>query len=508
MKTMKKSMPIASALVLLCALFITGCPQSAEPSGPDPNLKIDGGVLKGYKGTPSGTLVIPADVTEIAANAFSECKSLTGVDFSSCTRLTKIGGGAFFECTGITGEIVLPANLKTIGGGAFYSCSNVDGFDFSQFKYLPSIGSWAFAKCTKIKAVDLPASLETIIGDAFEGCTELETLTVQADGKLIEEGGIIYNRDKTKIFCSVPKIESIDFPPNLKEIGEAAFKSCTNLKALNLPDSVETLGFQAFFGCTGITGTVRLPKNLKTIDIGAFYSCNKIDGFDFPQSINLAEIPSLAFANCTKIETVNLPASLKTIVGNAFEGCTKLETITVDPANTSLKVQGNIIYDKRQPGRLLCSARRIRSVNFPANLTEIAIGAFSGCTRLAEADLSSCTDLKIIGTDAFSGCTGLLQLKLPANLKTIDGFAFNGCRGIEGSIVLPAKLETIGMLAFNGCSTVDEFDFSKCTDLTAIGRSAFSYCKAGAAFKVKKGSAIKAMLIACGVPESQIEEIE
>ena len=54
MKTMKKSMPIAPALVLLCALFITGCPQSAEPSGPDPNLKIENGVLKGGQ-TPSGT---------------------------------------------------------------------------------------------------------------------------------------------------------------------------------------------------------------------------------------------------------------------------------------------------------------------------------------------------------------------------------------------------------------------------------------------------------------------
>ena len=513
MKTVKKSMLIAPAFVLLCALFITGCPQPFEnkpniPSDPDPNLKIENGVLKGYNGTPSGTLVIPADITEIAPYAFSGCTSLTAVDFSSCTRLTKIGGGAFFECTGITGTVVFPANLETIGGSAFYSCSNVDGFDFSQCKRLTSIGSWAFTKCTKIKAVDLPASLETIKGDAFEGCTELKKLTVQTGGSLVAEKDIIYNRDKTKIFCSAPKIESIDFPPDIKEIEEAAFKSCTNLKALNLPDSVESLGFQAFSGCTGITGRVRLPKNLTTIGVSAFYSCNKITGFDFSQSINLAEIHNLAFANCTQIETVNLPASLKTIVGDAFSGCTKLETIMVDPANTSLKVQGNIIYDKRQPGRLLCSARRIRSVNFPANLTERAIGAFSGCTRLAEADLSSCTDLKIIGTDAFSGCTGLLQLKLPANLKTIDGFAFNGCRGIEGSVVLPEKLETIGMLAFNGCSRIDEFDFSKCTALTAIGSSAFSYCKSGAAFKVKKGSAIKAMLIASGVAENQIVEVE
>ena len=501
-------MSIAPALVLLCALFITGCPQSAEPSGPDPNLKIDGGVLKGYNGTPSGTLVIPADVTEIADSAFLNCQSLTGVDFSSCTRLTKIGDCAFLACAGIKGTVVLPANLETIGGSAFYMCGDAD-FDFSKCTKLISIGGWAFGRCTKIKEVHLPASLTSIAGDAFDECPELGILTVHSGNKsFMSKGNIIYDYHGTKAVCSARAIKSIDFPKTLMEITEGAFKGCTGLTALDLPDSVETLGFQAFFGCTGITGTVRLPKGLKTIGAGAFNLCNKIAGFDFPQSINLAEIPGFAFANCTNIETVNLPASLTTIAGTAFSGCTKLETITVDSANTSFTVQDNIVYDKKQPGRLLCSARSRESVNFPANLTEIASGAFSGCKRLAKADLSSCTDLTKIDKHAFSDCTGLLQLKLPANLKTIDDFAFNGCSGIGRSIVLPEKLETIGVLAFNGCNTVDEFDFSECTALTAIGSSAFSYCKAGAAFKVKKGSAIKAMLIACGVPENQIEEIE
>ena len=164
-----KRLWIAPALVLLCALFITGCPQSAEPSGPDPNLKIENGVLKGGQ-TPSGTLVIPADVTEIAREAFKNRTDLQAVDFSSCTRLTKIGAEAFFSCTGlqslrlpaslktledcvffgctgINGTVVLPANLETIGDGAFYSCSNIDGFDFSKCTDLISIAGGAFTEC-------------------------------------------------------------------------------------------------------------------------------------------------------------------------------------------------------------------------------------------------------------------------------------------------------------------------------------------------------------------------
>ncbi|EPF30608.1 hypothetical protein HMPREF9194_00925 [Treponema maltophilum ATCC 51939] len=278
MKTVKKTMLTAPALVLLCALFITACPQPFEnkpnvPSGPDPNLKIENGVLKGYNGTPSGTLVIPENVTEIDVNAF-------------------------FECKGINGTVVFPANLKTIGAGAFYSCSNIDGFDFSQCKQLTLIKGLAFAKCTKIRTVNLPASLETIKGDAFEDCTELKELTVKAGGPLIADKNIIYTSDKTTILCCAPNEESVNLPKDLKEMAEAAFKACTNLKTVKLPDSVETLGFQAFFRCTGLTGTVVLPANLKIIDIGVFCLCSNVDCFDLSRCTALTSIGNLAFSLC------------------------------------------------------------------------------------------------------------------------------------------------------------------------------------------------------------------
>ena len=167
----------AAALItaaLLAAVFLfTGCPQSIEnkpniPSGPDPNLRIEGGVLKGYNETPSGALVIPAGVTEIAGSAFSGCTSLTQVNFPA--SLTKIGESAFSGCTGltsltlpasletldhyafsgckeITGTVTLPANLKAIGEETFYNCNKIDAFDFTQCTQLTFIGSGAFGSC-------------------------------------------------------------------------------------------------------------------------------------------------------------------------------------------------------------------------------------------------------------------------------------------------------------------------------------------------------------------------
>lgn len=535
MKTMKKSMPVAPAFVLVCALFITGCSQPFGnkpnvPSAPDPNLKIENGVLKGYNGTPSGTLVIPADVTEIAREAFKNRTDLQAVDFSSCTRLTKIGAEAFFGCTGlknlslpaslktledsvffgctgINGTVVLPANLETIGDGAFYSCSNVDGFDFSKCTKLSSIGSITFANCTKITKMNLPASLKTIKGDAFNDCPELTELTVHSDNKSLKsKKNIIYTYDETQALCCTRTIPSVDFPPNLTQIADWAFMYCKKLQELKLPDSVETLGFQTFYGCDGIKGTVHLPRNLKTIGNSAFSWCREVDGFDFSKCNELSSIGGRAFADCTKIKEVRLPEKLTNIAGDAFSGCTELKTITVDPANATFTVKANTVYDKSAK-KLLCSARAITSFTFPTDITEIGGGAFSGCEKLTAANLSSCTALKTIGADAFFGCASLKQLILPASLETLEKEVFFTCREISGTVVLPANLKKIGEDAFFQCGKVTVFDFSKCTAFISIAGGAFTECNA-AVFTVKKGSAIKTALIKSGVAADKIKEVD
>ena len=120
--TCRGAAALITAALLTAALLLTGCPQSIEnkpniPSGPDPNLRIEGGVLKGYNEPPSGALVIPAGVTEIAGSAFSGCTSLTQVNFPA--SLTKIGSYAFYGCTGLT-SLTLPASLETLEYSVFF----------------------------------------------------------------------------------------------------------------------------------------------------------------------------------------------------------------------------------------------------------------------------------------------------------------------------------------------------------------------------------------------------
>ena len=174
-----------------------------------------------------------------------------------------------------------------------------------------------------------------------------------ASTHLRSKNNIIYDYNETKLLCRAPNVTQVTFPATLTEIadsvftnctgltqvdfsqctgltkiGSYAFYGCTGLTSLSLPASLERLGKSAFENCTEITDTVVLPASLKYIDYYAFENCNKVDAFDFTHCTQLTEICFHAFAECTKITEVNLPASLTTISARAFAGCANLATLT------------------------------------------------------------------------------------------------------------------------------------------------------------------------------------
>lgn len=105
---------------------------------------------KAFQGTAITELVIPDSVTEIGANAFTQCKQLTSIKlpanlkeikyytFGACNNLTKIvipdnvtiiGEKAFNACMKLI-EIVIPKSVKSIGSRAFYLVSTLEKINF------------------------------------------------------------------------------------------------------------------------------------------------------------------------------------------------------------------------------------------------------------------------------------------------------------------------------------------------------------------------------------------
>ncbi|MBQ6948574.1 MAG: leucine-rich repeat protein [Firmicutes bacterium] len=67
---------------------------------------------------------------------------------------------------------------------------------------------------------------------------------------------------------------------------------------------------------------VRLGDDSKIIGIRAFAECTELESVDLPR--NCIVISKQAFLNCKKIKRILIPKSVVYVADNAFEGCTDL----------------------------------------------------------------------------------------------------------------------------------------------------------------------------------------
>ncbi|MBR5331885.1 MAG: leucine-rich repeat domain-containing protein, partial [Muribaculaceae bacterium] len=107
----------------------------------------------------TGSVTIPSSVT------------YSGTTYS----VTKIGGYAFCDCTGLT-SVTIPNSVTEIGSGAFEGCYRLTSVTIPNS--VTEIGSGAFEGCYRLTEVTIPNSVTEIGSGAFEGCYRLTSVTI------------------------------------------------------------------------------------------------------------------------------------------------------------------------------------------------------------------------------------------------------------------------------------------------------------------------------------------
>ena len=82
--------------------------------------------------------------------------------------VTEIAANAFYECTSLT-SIVIPASVTTIDYNAFQYCSGLTSVTFGENSQLTTIGAGAFCDCSSLTSITIPDSVTTIGNIAFHG---------------------------------------------------------------------------------------------------------------------------------------------------------------------------------------------------------------------------------------------------------------------------------------------------------------------------------------------------
>ena len=199
------------------------------------------------------------------------------------------------------------------------------------------------------------------------------------------------------------------------------FGHCHNLKTVNFaPNSVlSSVRESAFYNCYSLDSIV-LPASVRTIQSEVFKNCRGLKSVTFPETIEGFSEEGL-FKGCWQLQSVVLPKGITDIGKNTFQDCWSL---------TSVSLPEGVKWISRDAFKK-CS--KLKTVNFPSSLSAIYEEAFFQCESLDSIDLSMVYSLY---DEAFAYCSNLKVVVLP-NVADWTGFGrvsagmFKNCTGLK-----------------------------------------------------------------------------
>ncbi len=393
------------------------------------NLVIEKGTKTLYMYVANGAeLILPDDgsIRKIGEMAFSHNMLLKGLIIPEC--ITEIGNNAFSE-SALEGIVLSPKTVK-IGGGAFSRSA--------------------------LKAITLPGTVTDIGSNIFTECASLEIVIL---GEGLREIG-------HAMFWGCP-ISEIQLPSTLSIIGSRAFEA-TNLKGISIPFGVTHIGEYAFAG-TKISHAL-IPDSVIYVGDGVFEQNSVLENVLVGASVS--NLSSDWFSGNPALRAVNVSAMNPYFVTrgeNVFEKETGTLILSL--------MKGDVSFDYGEitgfADRPFLFASKVTSIKLPQSLKTIGNSAFRGM-NLKEIELPE--NIVFIGAFAFSECRALEKIVLPEGLIGISDYLFHSCDGLR-SVSIPRGIRSIGENAFKDCKALRDIKYSgtkaewKKID---IGKAAFS----------------------------------
>lgn len=410
---------------------------------------------------------LPKECKFIGKYAFANCRYLSSINLENVTHLgnaafsganisgdiqlgkiTEIPERCFNGCN--ISSVVLSSELKVIGKSAFSGSMTT----LSLPEGLERIEELAFFYCSKLKSVIIPRSVSYIGNLAFP---ESLVKTIQPVDGIIYLGNVAYKftpslegktdikfRDGTISLSPYlmntsdyirSTVQKIELPSSVKQIGDedmptaydsGIFARCKKLETINLPEGLEEIGNSVFKGCTALKH-ITLPNSLRTIGSCAFENTG-ISKITFGDSLRFVDY--YAFDNCRSLYSIRFNSKNARGFKADFEK-SPIEKVVFGP---KVEYIPSMLRDNTSIIRVEFEENEID--NAPLEIQEYA---FEDCSSLKIASLPK--RLAIVGRRAFDGIKEIISLKLYEN-SVLRKEAFYNIGNIEELYYDIAKNET------------------------------------------------------------------
>lgn len=190
------------------------------------------------------------------------------------------------------------------------------------------------------------------------------------------------------------------------------------------------------FSVTSKMTSIKIPNTVKTIGDQAFRGCNSLTSVEIPNSVT--SIGEWAFAG-TSMTSITLPEELSNLGGAAFKSCKGLKSVII-PCSVTLG------------GSIFAGCTNLESVEFIGELETIPYGMFEDCTSLKNIKFPN--SLKTISSKAFHN-TGFETIVFPNSLTTTSS-AFSNCHELKSVTLGSSFSETLSL--FYGCEKLQEIN--------------------------------------------------